>query len=159
MALEKAPVYPPLQVLQLVIVVAHCPVTFVEVDFPAQYLAVHNVREKNHLAAGSPLNHDVLGCPLFQGAEHPIHCLFEAGAVQGLEQIVVCLYLESVENELFQHRHKDQQAVISPLAQQLGRLHPVQMLHLDVQKNHIKAINRIQQGAAIGKTAEVVSGD
>ena len=88
-ALEKAPVHPPLQILQLVIVVAHCPVTFVEVDFPAQYLAVHNVREKNHLAAGSPLNHDVLGCPLFQGAEHPIHCLFEAGAVQGLEQIVV----------------------------------------------------------------------
>ena len=85
--------------------------------------------------------------------------LMEADAVQWLEQVVVRLYLESVENEFLQHRYKDQQAVVSPPAQQLGRLHAVRLFHLDVQKNHIKAISRIQQGAAIGKTAEVVSGD
>ena len=82
------------QVLQLIVVVAHCPVIFMKIDFPAQYLAVHNVREENDLTAGPPLNHDVLSSPLFQRAEDPIHCLAKAGAVQGFEQIVKCLHLE-----------------------------------------------------------------
>ena len=56
-----------------------------EIDFPAQHLAVHNVRKQNYFAAGSPLNHNVPGGSLLQGAEDPVHCLMETGVVQRFE--------------------------------------------------------------------------
>ena len=47
---------------------------------------------------------------------------------------------------------------MSPPAQLLGGFHPVRMLHLDVENDHVKAAAP-QQGASAGKAVDGVSGN
>ena len=126
----------------------YSPVILMEVDFSPQHLAVHNAVQGDHLTAGPPLDQEVPGGPPLQGAQNPVHGPVKGGAVQGLDQIAAGLYVEGVKDQLLQDCHKDQQAVIPPPAEQPGRLHAVGRVHLDVQKNHIKAAGPLQQGVS-----------
>lgn len=156
-AFEEALVHAALQAFQPVAVLDDGPVAFVEVQLPAHHLAVHDLRQRDHLAGGAALDDDGLGGALLQAFDNPVHGALKTPRVQRLEEIAAGVHLEGVEYARLEDGHKDQQAALPPPAQPPGGLHAVGMAHLNVQQDHVKAVPAFQKGTAVGKAADAAA--